>query len=84
MNYNTGPNHSTTCRKCPAKIFFILSKKGHRMIVDFEPVTVHDDNPKIRLVHLDGTVQVGARPGDWGYIDHHATCPAVDQFRRKR
>ena len=59
----------TNCKKCNAQIEFIKTTAGKFMPVDIEP--------RVTIVTDKGEVKTGR-------ISHFATCPAADEFRRKK
>jgi len=87
---------TTTCRGCGKPIAFIKTKNGKSIPVDPEPVKFIPSNDYDKFVQADGTVQTGmrARSEDFneasqgileeGYVSHWATCPAAEDFRKKK
>jgi hypothetical protein len=74
------------CEACKKPIMLIVSAKdpSTRIPVDADPITVERDDPKITLVHADGTTTKGARAGDSGFTPHWANCSDPNRFRKKR
>lgn len=78
-----------TCSACEAEVEFIPSAKTGKP-------TIVDATPEKRLVVLDGGeecysidhVRAAMRSGTATvkvatvFVDHHATCPRVEEFRR--
>lgn len=79
---------------CRAAILWVRTINGGRAPLDAEPVgrdvgnlvlvkaTEGEDPIALHLTHLD-TAAVGSleREGAAFYVDHHATCPNVEDFR---
>lgn len=84
----------TTCRGCGKPIAFIKTINGKSIPVDPEPIRFLPEDNYEKFVMDDGTVQRGVVvEGDEldaqrflmkGYRSHFATCPAADDFRRKK
>ncbi len=81
------------CRGCGKDIAFIKTISGKCIPVDTEPIQFIPEEAYDKFVMMDGTVQRGqAHEGDEldaerfmiGYRSHFATCPAADQFRKKK
>ena len=79
------------CRGCGQEITWIKMKTGKSMPVDPERIMYWDDeNGKDVLVTLDGETVTCSLTGDinkatgYGYVSHFATCPASNNFRRRR
>ena len=81
----------TTCRACGKEIAFIKTINGKSIPVDPVPIQFEpaDDNEK--FVTAAGEVVRGTTATEgipWnletGYRSHFATCPAADEFRKKR
>jgi len=62
---------------------FIFSKKGKRMPVDAEPLTVEVFDAKMILVLPSGAVVKGPVVGTFGYRPHWATCPDANSFGKR-
>lgn len=82
---------TTTCRGCGKPIAFIKTKNGKSIPVDPEPITFIPELDYDKFVLPDGTVQRGQAAEETvkeevltGYRSHFATCPAADDFRRKK
>lgn len=85
---------TTTCRGCGKLIAFIKTKNGKSIPVDPEPIRFLPEDDYNKFVTMDGTVKRGKEyEGDEldaerymmeGYRSHFATCPAADDFRRKK
>ena len=82
---------TTTCRGCGKPIAFIKTKNGKSIPVDPEPLTFIPELDYDKFVLMDGTVQRGQAAEETvkaetqtGYRSHWATCPAADDFRRKK
>jgi len=71
---NHGKDSNTTCRNCGEPIFFIAIKSGKFMPVDPKLFVAKADDPNIRIVFSDGTVQRGVKQGDCGHVVHFDTC----------
>ena len=87
------PGRPTKCRGCGKDILFIKTAAGKSIPVDTEPIQFIPEEAYDKFVMMDGTVQRGqAHDGDEldaerfmiGYRSHFATCPAADEFRRKK
>ena len=84
---------TTTCRGCGKTIAFIKTKNGKSIPVDPEPVQFVRADEYQKFVTELGTIERG-RPMDGdeldaerfliGYRSHFATCPAAEDFRRKK
>ena len=82
-------SRTTTCRGCGKPIAFIKSANGKSIPVDPEPICFMPEEGLDKFVLMDGTVQRGraleeADKTAIGYRSHFATCPAADDFRRKK
>lgn len=89
---------TTTCRGCGKPIAFIKTINGKSIPVDPEPIIFQLEDNYDKFVMMDGTVKRGAavdandgsidtdnlKPFSIGYRSHFATCPAADDFRRKK
>lgn len=85
---------TTTCRGCGKQIAFIRTINGKSIPVDPDPVTFIPEDNYNKFVMMDGTVKRGREyDGDEldaqiylteGYRSHFATCPAAEDFRRKK
>ena len=72
------------CRSCQAEIMWVVTEKGRRMPVNASP----DPMGNVVLRHgPDRTFAVvlgkGEETDERRFMPHHATCPSVDQHRRK-
>lgn len=84
-------SRTTTCRGCGKPIAFIKTINGKSMPVDPEPINFIPEMDYDKFVLMDGTVQRGQAAEETvktetkiGYRSHWATCPAADDFRRKK
>lgn len=89
-------NRTAKCRGCGKKIAFIKTIGGKSIPVDPEPVKFIPSNDYPKFIQVDGTVQTGirVRGTDFnsesqgimkeGYVAHRTTCPAAEDFSRKR
>ena len=82
---------TTTCRGCGKPIAFIKTINGKSIPVDPEPIIFIPELDYDKFVLPDGTVQRGQAAEETlntetqiGYRSHFATCPAADDFRRKK
>lgn len=68
---------SRPCREaiCQAEIVFLITKKGKKMPVDAESLSVDD------VAALEAGEEVTFRYGD--HISHYQTCPAAKTFSKK-
>lgn len=53
------------------------------MPVDAKMLVVETDDLHMRIVRTDGTIKLGVKRGDVGYISHFVTCDDPDRFRRR-
>ncbi len=87
-------SRATLCRGCGKEICFIKSINGKSIPVDPDPIRFLPEDNYEKFVMMDGTVQRGVVvEGDEldaqrflmiGYRSHWATCPAAEDFRRKK
>ena len=84
-------SRETLCRGCGKPICFIKSVNGKSIPVDPEPIRFIPQEGFDKFVMPDGTVERGqAKTPVWeetthiGYRSHWATCPAADDFRKKK
>lgn len=86
-------SRATKCRGCGKEICFIKSINGKSIPVDPDPIRFLPEDNYEKFVMMDGTVQRGREyDGDKidaqrymiGYRSHWATCPAAEDFRRKK
>jgi hypothetical protein len=84
-------SRATKCRGCGKDICFIKTKNGKSMPVDPEPVEFQPEAAFDRFVMMDGTVERGLAvvmaygiETKIGYRSHFSTCPAADDFRKKK
>lgn len=85
---------TTLCRGCGKPIAFIKTEAGKTMPVDPEPIYFLPEDDYHKFVMMDGTVKRGRaieedetglkKKAVIGYRSHFATCPAADDFRRKK
>lgn len=89
---------TTTCRGCGKPIAFIKTINGKSIPVDPEPIMYVPEMDYDKFVTLAGIVEQGKATKDIsqmekdnyefikhvGYRSHFATCPAADDFRRKK
>ena len=84
---------TTTCRGCGKPIAFIKTKNGKSIPVDPERICFVPETEYDKFVTDEGEVKHGGelsrknqgiRPYEYGYRSHWATCPAADDFRRKK
>ena len=87
-----GLRRTTTCRGCGKPIAFIKTANGKSIPVDPDPVWFEPMDEKEKFVTAEGEVQQGrtietastAGKMAIGYRTHFATCPAAEDFRRKK
>lgn len=84
-------SRSTKCRGCGKEICFIKSANGKSIPVDPDPIMFIPEVDYDKFVMMDGTVQRGqaverdeSAEAQIGYRSHWSTCPAADDFRRKK
>ena len=87
-------SRTTTCRGCGKPIAFIKSVSGKSIPVDPEPIYFIPEDEKHKFVLMDGTVKRGSpvesdetggtKIAEIGYRSHWSTCPAAEDFRRKK
>lgn len=79
----------TTCRDCPAEVFWVRTRSGKNMLLNAMP----DDTGDFYLAQgEDGKLEGHHRKGYPGKLDetvdlytsHFATCPEADKFRKSR
>ena len=80
------------CKSCGAGIWFIPMRSGKTMPVNDQPVPFvpSNDGPGTYITE-DGVTHKG-RPWvhgkdgfyDLGYVSHFSTCPAAEEFRRRK
>jgi hypothetical protein len=78
------------CRACSAPIAFIRSAISSRyFVVNPDPVIITQEmiDKKqangLTLITQDGHVRRGGfGAGEYGYVDHHATCTNPEAFRK--
>lgn len=80
-----------TCRGCGAEILWALTESGRRMPLDAEPnpagaYTLIPPSPRARPVAALTAVRVAGEhhADEPRYMQHWATCPERDRFRRRR
>ena len=77
-----------TCRACGAPVKWIKTKNGKAMPCNPEKIAFLPEKSGDKVFILEnGEVTKGSTDGmstHEGYISHFATCPAADEFRRKR
>ena len=84
-------SRATKCRGCGKEICFIKSINGKSIPVDPDPISFIPEADYDKFVMMDGTVQRGQVVEETvktetviGYRSHWATCPAAEDFRRKK
>ena len=70
------------CEACGADMYFIQTKNGNWTPVDTKLTVVEKDDPSMKLVLSDGTIQKGVKRGDAGHTPHWATCTEPGRFRK--
>lgn len=76
------------CKACGAKIVWINTAAGKMMPCDANPIPYKEDpDGSLMIVTGDGRVvkaKADAVSDEVGYISHFATCPASNDFRRRK
>lgn len=81
------------CKACGADLVFIPTKAGRVMPCDAQKIPYRDawgervKGDTLKLITEDGMLTYGVLDFDSdkiGYQSHFATCPAADQFRRRK
>jgi len=77
------------CSACQADVVFVRNEgSGRTMILDAKPekrvVLLELGDPIYSVAQVLPALQSGTATGQVAsvFVDHHATCPNVDQFRR--
>lgn len=77
------------CRTCKAPVVFVKSgKSGKTMILDAEPVDrgnvqiVPTPEGPVAWVQTKELLEKARAEGEPLYLDHHATCPQADAWRK--
>jgi threonine aldolase len=76
----------TNCKSCGAAVIFVQSATtGNYLILNAQP------DPKGNISIVDGKAHVHRKDDLFEevssflrYLDHHATCPTVEQHRKKK
>lgn len=75
----------TKCRSCNGDVFFAETSPGKRMILNIEPDPVRGNvltKNSIAIVLGLGQAERAREAGFALFLDHHATCPQAEAWRR--
>ena len=87
MTPQVQPSATSTCRGCPARIWWVLTVGGKRMPLD--PIPTSDGSVVVE-VRPDATVRARVLTGSElpaegpAYRPHWQTCPSSETFRRRQ